>query len=67
MLALELERSGREVETGAQVITFQIGELLQQVLERVAGCQIFEHGHDGIAQMSNGRFPVADVRINRDA
>ncbi len=57
MLALELERSGREVETGAQIIPFQIGELLQQVLERVAGGQIFEHGLDGIAQVPNGKFP----------
>jgi hypothetical protein len=67
MLALELERLGREVQAGAQIITFQVGELLQEVLERVACCQIFEHGLYRIAQMPNGRFPVTNLRINRDA
>src|SRR5437867_4242782 len=53
MLALELERLGREVEAGPQIVAFQIGRLLQEVLERVASGQIFEHGLDRIAQMPN--------------
>jgi glutamine synthetase type III len=44
MLALEFERLGREVEAGPQIIAFQIGKLLQEILERVASGQIFEQG-----------------------
>ena len=67
MLALEFERLGREVEAGPQIVALQIGKLLQEVLERVASGQILEHGLDRIAQKPNGRFPVANFRINRDA
>src|SRR5437899_2935849 len=67
MLALEFERLSSEIEAGAQVIPFQVGELRQQVFERVAARQIFEYGLDGITQMPNGGLAMADSWINRDA
>lgn len=67
MLAFELQRLGGKFDAGTQVVTLQIRKLHQQVLKRVARHEVFEHGLDGVSQMSNGGLPVANLRVDGDA
>jgi hypothetical protein len=49
-----------------QVLAFQVREFLQHIFEAVAARQILDDRFDGIAQMADGRLPVADVGIDCD-
>ena len=65
--AFQFERLRGEFQTGPQIVAFQIGEFGQQVFKRVSCREILEHGLDRVPQVADGRFAVANLRINRDA
>ena len=67
MLASQLQRSFGELEASLQVFPLQVIKLRQNLFKRVAGGQVFKNRLDGIPQPTDGRFAVANLRVNSDA
>ena len=67
VLALQLERSLREFQASQQVLPFQVRELGQHILERIARGQVFENGLDRVSQPAADRRAVTNLGINGDS
>ena len=67
MLTLELERLSGKFDAGQQILALQIRKLGRNIVNEIAAGKIFQQRLDRIPETANGRFAVANCRVNRDA
>jgi hypothetical protein len=66
VLTLEPERLRGKFQTRSQIVALKIGKFGQEILEGVASREVFQQRLDGIPQVPDGGFAVADVGVDRD-
>ncbi len=67
MHALRRQHPARKLMAGENVLPLQIGKLREQILDRIAAREVFENGLHRVTQPAHTRFPVANLRVHRDA
>ena len=67
MLAPKLERPSRELKAREKVVSLQVWELRQEIVNGVTGRQVFQERLDWIPHPTYHRLAVTDLEIDGDA
>ncbi len=64
--SFQLEGLIGKLHAGLKVFAVQVWKLGQNLVERVAGRDVFEHRFHRVTKMTDAGFPMADIRVDGD-